>query len=213
MRRSNIITIAGGGLILTGILFLLQSLGVIGNVLTLIWALLFVVAGGIFLYVYWINRDQWWVIIPGFSLLGLGALIAIAEYGPQTIDELAAGVFLGSIGLSFLVIYLLKREHWWAIIPGGVVLSVAVMVALSSFVSEEDWIAAVLFFGMTLTFVVLALLPMPQGRMTWAYIPAAVFFVIGIIILGAATESLVYILPGVIIAVGLFILLRALFKR
>jgi hypothetical protein len=213
MQRSNIITIAGGGLILIGILFLLQSLGVIGNVLALLWAVLFAVAGGIFLYVYSLNRDQWWAIIPGISLVGLGALIGIAEYGPEAIGGLAAGVFLGSIGLSFLVVYLLKREHWWTIIPGGVILSVAVMAALSSFVSADDWIAAVLFFGMTLTFVVLALLPMPQGKMTWAYIPAAVFLVIGIIILGSATGSMVYILPAVIIAVGLYILLRALIRR
>ena len=213
MRGSNIITIIGAGLILIGGLFLLQTFGVISGVMPLLWAVLFATAGGIFFYVYWTNRQQWWTLIPGFALLGLGILIALAEYGPSSWDQIGAAIFLGSIGLGFLVVYFLNHDHWWAIIPGGVVLSVAIMIAVGAFVGEDDWIAAILFFGMTLTFVALAFLPSPTGRMTWAFIPAVVLFLIGLIILGAATESMVYVLPIAIIAVGVYILVRALIKR
>lgn len=213
MPGSKVITVIGAGLIVIGVLFLLQSLGFLAGVLPLAWVLLFLAAGGVFLYVFSIDRERWWVLIPGFSLLGLGALIGLAEYGPEGLSEVAAGVFVGSIGLSFLAIYLIKRQEWWPIIPAGVLLSVAAMIAAGSFLGEPDWIVAILFLGITLTFAVLALLPLPQGRMTWAFIPAAVFFLVGLIILGTATDSMIYILPGAIILIGLYILLRALFKR
>ena len=38
-------------------------------------------------------------------------------------DKLGAwggALFLGSIGLAFWVIYFVRRDFWWAVIPGGV---------------------------------------------------------------------------------------------
>jgi hypothetical protein len=32
---------------------------------------------------------------------------------------------VGGIGFAFWAIYFVKREHWWAIIPGSVMLTIA----------------------------------------------------------------------------------------
>ena len=36
-------------------------------------------------------------------------------------------MFLGTIGLSFWVIYLTRRDFWWAVIPGGALMTLALV--------------------------------------------------------------------------------------
>jgi hypothetical protein len=213
MKKFDVTMIVGIGLIVVGGLFLLQTFGVIEGVLPAIWAFIFAASGAIFLYFFWINRQQWWALIPGFTTLGLAALILIAEYGPQDWDEWAAALFLASIALSFLVIYILNREHWWAIIPGGVLLSVAALVGLSSITSGDELIVAVFFFGIALTFGVLAFLPSPAGRMRWALIPGGVMLVMSIIFLAIAVQGFKFVWPAAIVILGLYVLYRALFRQ
>ena len=68
------------------------------------------------------------------------------------------------------MVYLLDRRNWWAVIPGGSVLSVALMIALTPLGGMLA--VGAMFFGLGLTFVVLTLLPVGVVRMTWAWIPA-----------------------------------------
>jgi len=213
MKRLDITMIIGIGLIVVGALFMLQTVGVIEGVLPLLWVLIFAASGGIFLYFFWMKREQWWALIPGFALIGLGGLIAMSEYGPSELEDLAATLFLGSIGLSFLIIYALNKENWWAIIPGGVLMSVAVMVGLEPLLGDSDLIVSVFFLGLALTFGVLALIPTPSGRMRWAWIPAGVMFVMSVVFFGVAVAAFKYIWPVAIIVVGLYILYRALFRQ
>jgi hypothetical protein len=213
MKKIDVTIIVGIGLIVIGALFLLQTFGVIEGILPLVWALIFAASGLIFLYFFWVNRQQWWALIPGFTTLGLAALILISEYGPMGWDEWAAALFLACIALSFIMIYLLNREHWWAIIPGGVLLSVAALVGLASVTSGDELIVAVFFLGIALTFGVLALLPSPTGRMKWALIPGGVMLVMSVIFFAVAVEGFKFIWPAGIILIGLYVLYRAFFQR
>ena len=213
MKRLDVTLIIGLGFIVVGGLFLLQSLGVVSGVLPLLWGLIFAASGLIFLYFFWINREHWWALIPGFTLLGLGALIGLSEYGPKGLENLAAAIFMGSIGLSFWLIYFLNREHWWAIIPGGVLLSVAVIAGLEEVVANDDVAASIIFLGLASTFGAIAILPTPYGRMKWAWIPASIFFVISLILFSVAVSGFQYVWPAGIIVIGLVILYRALFRR
>ena len=194
-------------LIVVGILLLLQNFGILGGVVALIWSLIFAAGGLIFLYMFLTNRTQWWAIIPGFALLGLAALIALDEFFPRVGDALGGMIFLGGIGLAFWVIYFLNREHWWAVIPGGVMFTVALITGLDA-VFEGAETGGVLFLGLGLTFGLLSLLPTPQGRMRWALIPAAVLLVMGLLITAAATGILEYLWPAALIVVGLYLLFR-----
>jgi hypothetical protein len=70
-----------------------------------------------------------------------------------------------------------------------------------------------IFFGLGITFAVLALLPSEQGKMRWAWIPAIALVVIGLLITAAAEEMLLYLGPAALILGGIFILLRAFSSR
>jgi hypothetical protein len=213
MKKLDLTMLIGFGLIVVGALFMLQTLGIVEGILPILWMLIFAASGAIFLYFYWINRESWWALIPGFTLLGLAGLLVMTEYGPKAVEDLAATLFLGSIGISFFVIYGVNRENWWAIIPGGVLLSVAVMVLLESLVHNGDLVVSIFFLGLASTFAALALLPSPSGRMRWALIPAGILSVMALIFFGIAVEAFQYIWPAGIILVGLYILYRTLFKE
>ena len=210
MKRFDARTVNTVGAILligVGILLLLQNFGILGGVVALIWSLIFGVGGLIFLYMFLTNRTQWWAIIPGFTLLGLAALIALDQFWPRVGDVLGGTIFLGGIGLAFWVIYFLNREHWWAVIPGGVMFTVALVAGLDA-VFEDLEMGGVVLLGIGLTFGLLSLLPTPQGRMRWALIPAAVLLVMGLLITAATTGILEYLWPAALIVVGLYLLFR-----
>ena len=207
MKRFDVRTVGAILLIVVGILLLLQNLGILGGVVALIWSLIFGAGGVVFLYVFLTDRTQWWAIIPGFGLLGLAALIALDQFVPQVGDVLGGTIFLGGIGLAFWVIYFVNREHWWAVIPGGVMFTVALIAGLDS-VFEGAEMGGVLFLGLGLTFGLLSLLPTPQGRMKWALIPATVLLVMGLLITAATTGILEYLWPAALILVGLYLLFR-----
>jgi hypothetical protein len=190
-----------------GILFLFQSLGFLEDAGSLFWALAFAVGGGIFLYVYLIDRSHWWAIIPGLTLLGIGEIIAVSAFLPQYEGILGAPVFMGFISLSFWIIYLTNRENWWAVIPGGVLLSIAIFIGLESLFPGVEMVG-VFFLGLGLTFVLLAYLPTQDGRMRWALIPAGVLLLMGVIFIGAAVSALEIIGPVALVLAGLYMIYR-----
>jgi len=212
MKRFDVRTIGAILLIVVGILLLLQNVGILGGVVALIWSLILAAGGLVFLYVFLTNRVHWWALIPGFALLSIAALIALDEFWPQVGDALGGTIVLGGIGLAFWVIYFLNREHWWAVIPGGVMFTVALIAGLDA-VFEGAETGGVLFLGLGLTFGLLSLLPTPQGRMRWALIPAAVLLVIGLLITAATTGIFEYLWPAALILVGLYLLYRMFVSR
>jgi hypothetical protein len=211
MKRFDARAIGGILLIVVGILLLLQNLGILEAVVALIWAVIFAAGGAVFLYMFLTNRHNWWAIIPGFALLGLAALIAFDQLWPQVGDILGGTIFLGGIGLAFWVIYFLNREHWWAIIPGGVMFTLALIAGLSA-VFEGVELGGLFFLGLGLTFGLLYLLPTPLGRMKWALIPAAVLVVMGVLITATTAGGLAYLGGAILILAGLSLLFRLFVK-
>lgn len=207
MKRFDVRTVGAILLIVVGILLLLQNLGILVGVVALIWSLLFGAVGVVSLYNFLTNRAHWWTVILGLALLGPAALIALDQFWPQVGDALGGTIFLGGIGLGFWVVYFVNREHWWAVIPGGVLFTLALIAGLSS-IFEGIEMGGVLFLGLGLTFGLLSLLPTPQGRMKWALIPAAVLVVVGLLITAATTGILEYLWPAALILVGLYLLFR-----
>jgi hypothetical protein len=216
MQRIDSRLIWGPFLILLGLLFLLQNLGALaflGEAADVVWAFLwmtiFGVVGLLFLVGLLINRENWWMAIPGFTLLGLSGTVAVSEFMPWFPFE--GSIFLGAIGLGFLAVYLLNPQHWWAIIPGGVMLTLAIVAGLDE-VSTMDT-GSVFMIGLGLTFALVGLLRDRRGRrMWWAFIPAAVLLLIGLAI-GFSMENLLgAIWPLLLIGLGLYILYRSLFR-
>ena len=196
-------------LIAAGAVFLLQNLGmlVLGDVF---WALALGVGGVAFLSVYFQNREHWWSLIPGMVLLSVATLLFVELYFPQ----LAVGsgaIVLGGIGAAFLAVYLADRDNWWALIPMGVMFTLAVVSTLDEVFGLES--GGLFFLGLGLTFALVAVVPTPEGRMRWAWIPAVALLVMGVLVLAAAEELIGYLWPVALILGGLILIGRTFLKR
>jgi hypothetical protein len=208
----------GGLLIIAGLFFLVQNmgwfdfLGFIPEALwSLIWAGIFGAAGLAFLAgLLLTGRRNWWMAIPGFTLLGLSGTIVASDI--LTFIPFEGSIFLGSIGLGFLTVYVLNRDMWWAIIPGGVLGTLALVAGIDEF-NVGDLSGAVFFLGLGLTFVLVGLVPTPKGRMAWAFIPAGVMLVMSMVVLTSTYGLLNLLWPLILVGVGALILFRNLFQR
>ena len=199
-------------LIGAGIVFLLDSLEVV-EIGALLWAVAFFVAGLIFLSVFFLDREQWWALIPGFVLLSLGILIGTTELLPGLEGEWMGALFLGGVGLAFWAIFLVRRDFWWAIIPGGVLWTVALVSGLSSALPGE-LTGGILFLGLGLTFALLSLVRTPEGRLRWALIPGGIMLLLGLIVtISAGGSVFVYLWPAALILAGLYMLARFVLSR
>lgn len=193
-------------LVLVGGLLLLQSLGVIPGA-ALLWALLLGVVGVVFLYVFLTDRESWWAAIPASALLGLAAAGAWGYWTPGD-GGWSGALFLGSMGLGFVAVYLTDHERWWAVIPGGVLLTLALVAGVSMSV-EEPYTGGLLFLGLAVTFAVLMALPTPEGRMRWPAIPAVLFVLLAALVTLEITAVLDLIWPLALMLGGAYLIFRA----
>jgi hypothetical protein len=209
--KSNLWILWGLLLVLAGGLFLLDSLNVLelGDVF---WGVILGIGGLAFLSVYFANREHWWALIPGCTLLSVSALILLDRFLPNGVGDWGGSIVLGGIGLSFLLIYFSNREFWWAVIPGGVMATLAFVVGLDEVLGDVE-MGGVFFLGLGLTFALIGLLPSPQGNMRWAFIPAAILGIIGLLIVVALSSLINYIWALALIAAGLILLVRAFRPR
>ena len=201
-KRIDFRLVLGVLLILAGGLGFLQAFGFLQNASDIFWGLIFLAAGAVFLPIF--VAGQWWAIIPGLVLAGIGVLILL----PDPVEELGSAIFLGAAGLSFWLVYFSGRQRWWAIIPAGVLSTLAVVTLIPS--RLEDVTGGVFFFGLALTFLLVAVLE----RIAWAYWPAGVMGVFAIFLLVVSQLSLVsYMGAAALILAGVFIIWRSIARN
>ena len=216
MRRFDMRLAWGLLLVVAGVLLLLQNFEVLKASLDLVWAGLLGLAGLFFIFVFASNRMNWWALIPGIILLSVATLVFLGLTQPALASDWGGAVVLGGIGLSFWAVYLAHRENWWAIIPGGVLLTLAAVAGLENYSARLERrfeTGSVFLIGLGLTFVLVGVLPNPRGRMRWAFIPAAILLVTGLLIFAAAEELLRFLGPLAIILFGLWLLYRYFVPR
>ncbi len=202
----------GALLIIGGILLLLNTFGIIQGG-SIFWIAFCVLVGILFLAVYMSNHEHWWALIPGVSFIGIAAGIGLTEYVPSfSAGNLTGAVILGGIGLSFLLVYLVERSNWWAIIPGGILATLAVVAGLSTG-STALLGGGIFFLGMGITFALVAVLPNKVGPTRWAWIPAAILAIIGILLLVSAGELINYVWPAILIVGGVLLIIRSFWRR
>ena len=192
-------------LILAGILFLLQELNILGNAFQYLWLILMAAGAAVFIWIYFTKKEQWWAIIPGLTLLGLSlsGLDSLLNFYPGS--NWTGAIFLGCIGLAFWLIYLRRQDQWWAIIPGGVLITLAAVAGLEKVL---DWSGEIFFLGLAATFTLVGILPNQQDT-RWAFIPAVVLAVLGIASFAPLRSVMVVIWPVALIALGVYILFRS----
>ena len=217
MKRFDWRILWGILLVLGGIVFLMDNLNIIdmqpllNNLAPLVWVLIFGLVGAGFLLYFLSSRSDWWAAIPGFTLLGLSFLIGYETIFTRASGDLGAAVFLGSIGLSFLTIYITTgTEQWWALIPAGSLFSIALTVIADSIFREGDVAGGIFMLGMGATFGAVYILPTSEGRQHWAIYPAAVMSIIGFFIMLSAAQFLGYLWPLALIGLGVYLIYRYL---
>ena len=110
----------------------------------------------------------------------VAGLVALDYLAPPLSAQWGGTLFLGAIGLSFLTIYVLEHARWWAIIPGGVLITLAAVAGLDR--SADVQAGGLFFLGLGGTFILVALAPNPHGQMRWAFFPAAVLLILGLLL-------------------------------
>ena len=210
MKRFDVGALIGLILVGGGALLLLQSLSVVAFAWETLWGFLFAVGGLAFLWAFLRDREQWWALIPGFVLLGLGVLIGLQALAPRLAGAWGGPIFLAGISAAFWAVYAARREYWWAVIPAGVLLTLAVVAGLSPDYSELG--GGLFFLGLGGTFGLVYLLPTPEGRMNWALIPAAVLLIFGALLIASEVQIIKYVGPAVLVLAGVYLVYRA-FRR
>jgi hypothetical protein len=130
----------------------------------------------------------------------------------DSLGALGAALFLAAIGLSFWVIYFVRRDFWWAIIPGGALITLAVIAGLADSLPEL-MSGGILFLGLAATFGLVYLLSEPQERKRWALIPAGILAVMGLMLMLSLGNLINYLWAIALILGGGFLVARALMKR
>jgi hypothetical protein len=162
-----------------------------------------------FLAVYVRDRSEWWPLIPSYVLLIIAAMLALIETGILG-DTWVATFVLAGIGSPFLVVYLINRSNWWALIPAYVMFDIGLMVGLiDAGVLRDMLIPAYVMLSIALPFfVVYAINPSEW----WPLIPGGIMGFMGVIFLMTG-EFLEYVLPILIILAGVLILGRQFLSR
>lgn len=202
LKRFDYRILLGFLLILGGGLLLAERLGYLNRASDLFWGVTFLLGGAAFVSMF--IGGQWWAIIPGLTLAGIAGSILLP-------DSWSGPAVLVGIGLSFWLIYLTKRDFWWAIIPGGVLLTLAVITWLPKSTGDSE--AFVLFLGLGITFLLVALL----AGMRWAFWPAAALGVMAVLfgtsLLVAFEKIGDYIWPAILVLAGIYLVLAYFRKR
>lgn len=196
-------------LIFGGALLLLDTFGIIKGD-ELFWTIVAALGGVLFLSLYFSNNDNWWALIPGIIFLGVAAAIGLDAFAPGFKEaKLSGPIILGGIALSFFMIYIVERSNWWALIPAGVMTTIAIVAVLDSR-SVNSGSDGIFFLGLGITFVLVAILPNSVGQMRWAWIPAAILGLIGLLIIVTAENLINYIWPSALILGGIVLVWRSL---
>jgi len=210
MRRFDMRTIIGAGLILLGGLLFLEKIGILHDASGLFLGLAFVAAGAYFLYVYWTDRRaRFWAIIPAMLCIAIGG----QAFLPPALKDWNGAFFLGVFGLAFWIIYATDRAHWWGIIPGGVLFTLAAVSALDDHGISGEAAGSFFFLGLAVTFALVALLPNTVGSTRWAFIPAGILAALGLLVGTALVGLAGYVWPVALVLVGLLMIFGFFFRR
>jgi hypothetical protein len=187
-------------LIGAGAVALARQMGTIDQFSDQVWVWVFALVSLVAFINYALSGwRQWGWLFPAGVFGGLAVTVALAL---NNVDSAAVGspLFFGLI-LPFAAAYLSDRAHnWWALIPGGVMVFLALTTLLVDSAGGE-WVGALFLFMIALTFLVVYL---NNQTRTWALIVAYVTGVLGIApLLATGGRDAAYLGPILLFAVAL----------
>lgn len=153
------------------------------------------------------DRRSETALVWGGLLIALGAVLLAQTTGliPGGTSPWIGVAILSTIGLGFLTIYLARPARWWAVIPAGTLLSLAVVAGAGPFVPGPV-AGAIFLLGLGVTFGAVAVVPSPCPPRTWAWIPAGVLTVLAAMSLGSTWPAAV-LWPVLLILLGAYLVI------
>ena len=162
-----------------------------------------------FFVVYLNNRTRTWALLVAYILFVLSIAPAMASYGGNTAAYFGS-IFLLAVALPFFIIYFQSATNWWAIIPAGVMTTLAIIATLgiAGWIKDTQtggYSNAILMGGLAITFAVVWL----RHAKDWAKIVAIILAVlaVGSVFFASYTEIF---WPVAIILAGGYLLYTAL---
>ncbi|MCB2180071.1 hypothetical protein KQH54_03005 [bacterium] len=203
--KNNLRLVFGILFVFAGALIVLQNLNVFtGDAGNIIWASLFA-ASGIFVFsLYLKRRENWWWLVISLMLFSMsigniaGLFSGLKSYSPL--------ITLFGAAIGFIIFYLIDRNQWWAMIPGGILTALGINEALK-ITSPEIEVNGILYLGLGISFLLIFLVPTKEGRSNWAILPAAILLAIGLLssfqqgnsVLNYAGPALLLLAGGVVL--------------
>lgn len=183
-----------------GVLALAEQLGYIDNVSPTLWIFVFAAISLFAFFSYATSGlKQWALLFPAGVFGGLAIIIALAT---NHVDSAAVGspLFFGLL-LPFAAAYFTDRvRNWWALIPGGVMLFLALTTLMVDNVRGE-WVGAMFLMLIALAFLFVYL---SNRTRTWALLVAYIVGVLSIApMLAAFGEMAAYFGTVFLLAVAL----------
>ena len=165
-----------------------------------------------FLVVYLSNRTRTWALLVAYILGVLSIAPAMASGGGDTAAYFGP-VFLLAVALPFFLLYFRSAENWWAIIPAGVMTTLAVLAgaAIANLIRNEEqggYANALLMFGLALTFAVVWL----RHAKEWAKVATIILAALAVASVFFTTYTEVF-WPVAIILAGAYLLYNSMRPR
>ncbi len=208
-------TIFGTLLIAAGVLILLQQLGYLGGGAgDAIFTGLFALGALNFYGRYREDLDSWWLALIAFVLAAFAVEGLLNLFLPAVGRAIGGAVLFIFLGTAFLLAYLRNSINWWAIIPAGVMYSLAAVTVVDDVLGNSPIDGGgVLFLGMGLTFLALSFIRVNGERMSWGIFPAIFLIGFGLYINLGELANWEVVWPSLLILVGGYFLVQAVWRR
>ena len=162
-----------------------------------------------FFVVYLNNHARQWALLVAYIMFVLSIAPAMASFGGDTAAYFGS-VFLFAVALPFFIVYFRSESSWWAIIPAGVLTTLAVIAgaAIAGWIEDGTnggYANAFLMAGLAVTFAVVWL----RNAKPWAKVVTIVLAALAVASVFFASYTEIF-WPVAIILVGAYLLFTAL---
>ena len=162
-----------------------------------------------FFIVYINNRTRQWALLVAYILFVLSIAPAMASFGGD-VPAYFGSIFLFAVALPFFVVYFRDEKNWWAIIPAGVMTTLAVIAgaAIAGWIqdSTDGGIGNAFFMGgLAVTFAIVWL----RHAKSWAKVVTIVLAALAVASIFFASYGDIF-WPVAFILVGGYLLYTAM---
>jgi hypothetical protein len=208
-------TISGILLIILGLCLLVNNLGWAELTPELLFAVLLLTGGVLVLAYYALKERVFLLLTSGLCSLPWGMGILLYEAGWLSGEQNFIFFLLGLAG-GLLSPYIHNTRYWWAVLPGGFLMVGALIWLLNSMIDLSPGLSHfLLFFGFSLTFFYLYLIPEDRSAFRWAAYSGVGTFLVGLFFLyfRSYEKTSKIAVSLFLIGVGSFLLIRSLRRK